>query len=317
MQSTLTPQDADPHDTFVIEPDVVLAARVDQAPLDPVQEILSQHAHRVAYTDSEISAGASTPAVDTTFRASAADSVAGIRGERPMAPWVKRALFAFLFAFCSAVAAEAWKHSDATRQTISAWVPPFVLAWSPTAEKPAPAEPPEATQAAAADQTPTQPASAEQPSNAPAPAVAAASPAESAPPSQTPSVQSPSVQSVAHDVAAMGQEIAQLKATIEQLRAGQAQMSHDLAKASMPSQHPKVATLPPRPVLAPPVRKPRPAYTPPSAAMASTLPPLPPAAPAALTPPPVSPMLSQPAPLPQTTRQPDGEPVVRPPMPLQ
>ena len=29
MQSTLTAREADPHDMFVIEPDVVLAARVD------------------------------------------------------------------------------------------------------------------------------------------------------------------------------------------------------------------------------------------------------------------------------------------------
>ena len=53
MQSTLTPQDTDPHDVFVIEPDVVLAAR--QASPDPVQELLSHLAHRAAERSPEAS----------------------------------------------------------------------------------------------------------------------------------------------------------------------------------------------------------------------------------------------------------------------
>ena len=46
MQSTMTPQETDPHDAFVIEPDVVLATR--QASPDPVQEFLSHLAHKAA-----------------------------------------------------------------------------------------------------------------------------------------------------------------------------------------------------------------------------------------------------------------------------
>src|ERR1700720_1109394 len=95
MQSTLTPQDADPHDAFVIEPDVVLAAR--QTSPDPVQELLSHLAHKAAQTPPEISvvpqlsarevsvpevsAIAPLPAVDTTFRAATIDTK-----DRPVAP---------------------------------------------------------------------------------------------------------------------------------------------------------------------------------------------------------------------------------------
>jgi hypothetical protein len=314
MQSTLTLQETDPHDSFVIEPDVVLAARADHAPLDPVQEILSHLAHRPAPMISEVPAGASTPAVDTTFRAAAVDNTDPTKIPGDRSRWVKRALIAFLFAFCSAVAVETWKHQgDAVRQMVSRWAPPFVLALSPAAEKPALAEQPDSSKAAAADQAPAQPASADQPAEGAAPAVAA-SLAESAPPAQAPPMQAPSVQSVARDIAAMGQQIEQLKASIEQLKAGQAQMSRDLAKTSAQSQRARVAALAPRPIAAP-VHKPRPAYPP--AAAASTLPPLPYAAPPALPPPPLAqPALSQPLPLPQAAAQPDGEPVVRPPMPL-
>ena len=34
MHSTLTARETDPHDIFVIEPDVVLAARADHAPVE-------------------------------------------------------------------------------------------------------------------------------------------------------------------------------------------------------------------------------------------------------------------------------------------
>ena len=119
----------------------------------------------------------------------------------------------------------------------------------------------------------------------------------------------------------MGQQVEELKATIAQLKTSQAQMARELAKASEakaaetkpaePNVRPKVSALtPPRPAAAaPPVRKPRPTYShspayspaPIAAAPAATLPqaaaPLPPAAP-------------------QQTIADDGQPVVRPPMPL-
>ena len=54
MQSTLTPKDADPHDAFVIEPDVVLAAR--QASPDPARELLSHRCTRRPEVPSGVSA---------------------------------------------------------------------------------------------------------------------------------------------------------------------------------------------------------------------------------------------------------------------
>ena len=337
MQSTLTPQETDPHDTFLIEPDVVLATRADHALPDPVQDALSRLAHRAAHTTPgvtpsvsvgapsvsvsapDVSAGAPTPTVDTTFRAAAVGTTKVPRQRSAFGKWAKNTSIAFLFALCSAIAAATWRHhSDAAKQLIANWMPPFVLALSsPTATPPPPAEQPDSSpaQATTADQTPAQPA---QPPEGAAPTPATAS-AES-----TPSVQTQSVQSMARDLATMGQQIEQLKASIEQLKAGQAQMSRDIAKTSEAKTseqnlRPRLATLPPRPVAAlPPARKPKPAYPPAQAAVVSTLPPPPSAAPPALPQQPglPQPALSQPAPQPQATVESDGGPVVRPPMPL-
>jgi hypothetical protein len=329
MQSTPTLQETDPHDIFVIEPDVVLAARsdsarADQASPDPVHDALSRLAQRATRTDSDVVTGASPPTVDTTFRAAAVDTIKVPR-KAPREPsaigrWAKNTSIAFLFALCSAIAASTWRyHGDTAKQMIANWLPPFVLAsWSPTTTPlpPPPAEQPDsppaqataADPASAADQASTQPV---QPSDGAAPAPA------------TPSAESaPSVQSMARDLATMGQQIEQLKASIEQLKAGQAQMSRDLAKtaeqnlrlrtAALPPRTGIAALSPPRPIAAP-IRKPKPAFPPAQAAAASTLPPLPSAAPAA---PPPQPALSQPVQQPQATVESDGGPVVRPPMPL-
>jgi hypothetical protein len=338
MQST--PQDTDPHDIFVIEPDVVLAAR--QTSPDPVQELLSHLAHKAAQTAPEVSAvpevsvaapppAVDTSRVDTTFRAAAIDEIDTT--DRPVVPddrpgigwWVKRTVIAFMFALCSAFAAAAWTHHGAAaRQMISSWLPPFVLAAvtdKPVADTPVAAEQPDSApaQAAAADQAPAQPTD-----SAPAviatPAVAASG--------ATSSTQPPSTPSMARDLATMGQQIEQLKASIEQLKASQAQMSRDIAKNSEPSPRPRASTVPPRPVAAmipprpipAPPRKPKTAYLPPPPVITSQQPTyaVPPPLPPPPLPPPVmsQPVASQPAPLPETTYPSDDGPVVRPPMPL-
>src|ERR1700743_1084318 len=117
MQSTLTPQETDPHDTFLIEPDVVLAARADHAPPDPVlHDALSRLAHRAASAPGVSvdaprapveSATAPIPTVDTTFRAAAVGTSAKPPGQRSaFARWAKNTSIAFLFALCSAIAAQ-------------------------------------------------------------------------------------------------------------------------------------------------------------------------------------------------------------------
>ncbi len=326
MQSTLTVHETDPHDIFVIEPDVVLAARPDavrpnapradavranaprgdNASADPVHEALSRLAHQRAEIQPKLSTAAATPSptVDTTFRATAVDGNKPA-GERSSFGRLARTTFVgFLFALISAMAAALWSHhGDAAKQMIADWLPPFVLAASSPVETPPPADQPNASaQATTADQASAPPA---QPSDsaAPAPANAAAD-------------SSPSVQSMARDIATMGQQIEQLKATIEQLKASQAQMARDVAKSSDPGLRPRVSTLPPKPVVAAapapvPVRKPKPvyqAYQPSPPAGASNLPPPLPTAPAPQ-------QLSQPMPPPQTAAE-DGGPLVRPPLPL-
>src|ERR1700683_1183570 len=120
-----------------------------------------------------------------------------------------------LLTVASAVAAAAWQqYGDVAMQTIARWTPAFTLASSPApAARDIAGQPgSSAAQAAVADATPAQAAPATQPAQDIAPAVAAADPAPLPP-------------SVAHDLAAMGQQIEALKASIEQLKAGQEEMA--------------------------------------------------------------------------------------------
>ncbi|THD62444.1 MAG: hypothetical protein E7813_19905 [Bradyrhizobium sp.] len=285
MQSTPKLQEIDSGATYPIAPEVVFDTRVNQDSPDPVHEVLSLLSRRRAQTAADPSQSEPsqrmevTPTVDVTFRAAAVDGVAAAAKRSAIGRRVKNASVAFLFALCSAIAAAVWTHhGDVARQMASRWMPPFVLASFAPAEE---------------DQAPTQQAVAVQPEGA-APAVAA-SPADSQ-----------LLTSMARDLAAMGQQIEQLKASIAELRDGQAQLSRDIAKSLETISSEKVTALPPRPAAAP--RKPRPVPPPPPAATASTVPP--PYYPAYPAPPAPAP------PPPQTMVQPDGEPVVRPPMPL-
>jgi hypothetical protein len=330
MLSTLNQPEQDPHDVIEIAPDVVLAARTDKPSPTPATGTLggaSAPEVRVA-PDPAVS----TPSVDTSFRATTLDDIR-IPGERSaFARWAMRSLMAFVFAICSAVAAAAWQHyGDQAQQMLADWTPPRInLASLFSSDKPTASEQsaaPAVTAAAATDQASTQTASAQpapvtsqQPAPATPPAqssaTAAAPPAAAAPSADTMQL----MQSMAHDITAMSQQIADLKTSIDQLKTRQEQMSRDLAKAAEAKiAEAKAAEtkavemraferqriVPPR---AAPVRKPRPVYTP---VQASAVPPPPPAAAAPLP-------SSQPiAPLPPPAMvQPDGDPVVRPPMPV-
>src|ERR1700742_459627 len=162
MQSTLTPHETDPHDTFLIEPDVVLAARADHALPDPVHDALSRLAHRAAQATPGVSASAPRasagiatapiPTVDTTFRAAAVGTSTKLPGQRSaFGRWAKNTFIAFLFALCSAIAAQTWRHhSDTIKQMIASRMPPFVLALTSPAAPPAAAEQPDAAPVQAA-----------------------------------------------------------------------------------------------------------------------------------------------------------------------
>jgi hypothetical protein len=316
MHFTLTGREADPHDIFVIEPDVVLAARADKEFPDGTP---SDRSDRQAHMGPDVSAGEPVPPVDATFRAAAVDDI--LASSRPAtAKWAKRSFMA-LFAVCSAVAAAAWQHyGDAAQQMIASWAPPFVLTSSPPVEKSLPAEQPGSpvVQAAAADQPAAEPAPPAQPAEAAAPTVTASSPESTQ-----------MLQSMARDLATMGQQIEQLKGSIEQLKASQEQMARDIARnsetrnsqtknsetqtsaaktsaARTSEQNPRPRiSAPPLRSAAAPARKPRPALSPAQSAAAPTLP----QAAAAPAPP-------RPEPQAQATARSDDEPVLRPPMPV-
>jgi hypothetical protein len=286
----------DPHDVLEITPDVILAARAEREfpTLAPgVVGIATDSPDRVG---SGANAGASAPSVDATFRATDAQPVQLPRQSSSRRKWARRASIGFALALCSTVAATAWQHyGDPAKAMIARFVPQFV-ATSPAATT-APSEQPAAsdTQTTAATAAPVQPA-------APTPAtegVAASSPS----PEQA-------------QLQSMAQQIEQLKASVEQLKAGQEQLSRELVrtteakasevKASEPNLRPRTAApkmAAPLPRAPAPARKPRPPL---SAAQY---------APPPLLPPTVAPA-PQAEPPQQATVESDGNPVVRPPLPL-
>src|ERR1700756_4331247 len=138
MQSTLTAREADPHDMFVIEPDVVLAARAD-AP-DPARREPNLRA-LVSEISAGVAAQAAAPKVDTSFRAA--------HVERKRGRWASRFIVAFLFALVSAVGAAAWqRYGDRAQATIAMAAP--LLGLSSLQATSAPASTPAAAKAAPA-----------------------------------------------------------------------------------------------------------------------------------------------------------------------
>jgi len=194
-----------------------------------------------------------------------------VRGKRPLfdRPAV-RGFTGLLLAACIGVAAIAWQSSygDSAKEMIARWVPQRVVSSSPPLENPGlPAQPsPPAVQAAAAKTAPPQPA-----------LLAQTAPEDAAPTAAATAV-SPELtqllQSMARDIATLGQGIAQLKASqeqmardnanaAEQIKARQEQMARVLAKASevrtsQQSPRPQISAPPPRPI-ANPARQPVPA----------------------------------------------------------
>ena len=173
MHSLNLKQTDDPHDGPAIAPDIVPAAWADKVLADIKRDAVSRASDQKPAAASSVAAGAAAPSVDTTFRATAADKIQ-VTADRPSGgSWTSRAIMAFMFALCSALAAAAWQHYGHTaKQMIADWAPPFVLAASPASEKTGLAEQPDspAVQASAADQTAAQPAAAAQLPDGTAPA---------------------------------------------------------------------------------------------------------------------------------------------------
>lgn len=329
MQSTLTfpkPSD-DPHDVVVVASDAVrVAPSEDVAPSDDelsslLQQAARQLADKPSRTAPDFAAAPTVPPVDTTFRPTVVDDILA-PGKRPsMARRATRAFMTLLLAAGVVAAAYAWRsESDAAKQMIAQWAPPFVAA-SPPVEKPEPAAPPAAPAVVPADTADTNvqadtnvhaDANAAAPQPVPPAAPAPTTADAAAPVAAAPSLDTAQLQSMARDLASLGQEVEQLKASIEQLKSGQQQISREAAKASEPNPRARVAALPRPPAALPPrPRRPTAPLPPPQAATAPTLPPPPSAA--YYAPP-------QPAPSPQATGQqltdPELASVPRPPMPV-
>jgi len=184
-----------------------------------------------------------------------------------------RGLIGLMLAACICVAAVVWHspYGDAARQVVASWAPQLVaIASLPLEKSRLPAQPGPPAVQADAKAAPPQPAPLAQSAAddvAPAPATAALSPD-----------MTQLLQSVARDVAAMGQSIEQIKASQERmardhvnavdlLRASQEQMARVIAKTSEgktseartseQNARPRASAPPPRPVAAP-ARKPVP-----------------------------------------------------------
>jgi hypothetical protein len=286
MPSTLRQIADDPHGA-PIAPDIVPADWADCVPVKPANDAVSREK---LFAEIRHAAETVAPKVDTTFRATDVNDIPAL--DSSSRAWIRRAGTVFVFALISVVATAVWKHhGEAARQTVADWVPLSLASSSPAAEPSA--EP--AGQPAAEQQT-----------------VAAQPAAEAATRTATgfPPEAEQQIQSLTRDLAAMTQQVEQLKAQIETLKANQQATlapTPPVARAPAPKPPPpRVTALPPRPVpVAPP---PRSAYQPATQAAAMPPPPAATAPPPAYQPPPYSP--------PQATTQPNGEPIVRPPMPL-
>lgn len=253
------------------------------------------------------------PSVDTAVRVTATDDHIGPKRSAAR-KWLRGMFLTFLFAGGSAAATIGWeKHGDTAKQMLAEWTP-TLTSLLPSTSQTAPVAAAQAAPPAAQDQTADQAATT--PPTAPVAAAAAA-------PAATQTDAAPSVESMTRDIAAMAQQIEQLKNNIAELKAGQEQMVREMAKPSAqkpvaeakpPANPPtRVSALPPRAPapMPPPVRKPKPVVSHTYVPAYSPTPIAPPPSQAAAAPPPVAPPVTST----QTVADDDG-PVVRPPMPL-
>lgn len=316
MQSSLKPkQTDDPHDFLVVPPDAVRVAPSDDEISDLLRAAARHHSDAQAKNEPDPMADL-VPPVDATFRPTAVnDGLIPGRG-RSAGRRAMRAIVALLIAASVGAAAMAVQASGtAAKKLVARWIPQFALTTPLSLDKfgfgtesaPSANEPEVADAAPAQSATPAQSA----------PEGAAANPAaSSADPAQ-----------LARDLASVSQEVEALKASVAELKASQQQMARELAKASEQNARAKLASVPPRPPVAP--RKPAPPYSPSyspspttSAPAVRPAPPYPttqaaaPALPAAQ---PYAPRQAEPLPPapPQLPPEPGFTSVPRPPMPVQ
>src|ERR1700676_2056253 len=116
MHSTPNPKQDDPHDVLVVAPDVVPVAHADEELPRMARDAKSRPWDRQTRTGPDLSAGPSTPPVDT-FRAAAVNGVQVPSGQSSMGGRAFRTLIGLLLAVCISVPAIAWQsYGDAAKQ---------------------------------------------------------------------------------------------------------------------------------------------------------------------------------------------------------
>lgn len=181
------------------------------------------------------------PPIDAMVRPVPANDVGDPDERRRKVGLVGRTLLALVSTLIIGLGAATWKsYGDVATRVIGGFVTQPVVASSQPAqpEKPEVAPPPPTTEirAEAATPAPDQPAPAAQAAPAPPASPATASPD-----------QTQQLQAIARDLAALGQQVDNLKAEMAQMKASQQQASHNPATAAAPPARPKAAASP-RPV---------------------------------------------------------------------
>jgi hypothetical protein len=244
MDTTANPKQTDSRHVMVARADEELAHAHEQITraheeIGRTEEQLSELQHDVARQPSD-----HPQSRMNTFRPAVPSNPPSL-GRRAVRAFISLALLG-----CIGVAAMAWQSpssGDAAKQMIARWAPQLVPTLLLTLESPGlPAQrAPLAVRASAASAAPPQPAP-----------MAQIAPQGVVPPASALSPDSAQLlQSIARDLATVGQRIEQLKASIDQLKAGQQQMSREIAKpfeskASEQNLRPKTSAPPPRPTAA-------------------------------------------------------------------
>lgn len=155
-------------------------------------------------------------------------------------------------AICAGVAATmAWHvYGDQAKQRFSSLLPQFLTNTPAPTQSANAAEPQDAASQVAASQPAVDapaPAPTQENSNAASAAPTPAAPAPATPAAEPLPMQAALPPEVTQSLETMAQEIASLKQTVEQLRAGQQQLSNDVAKVSERATHHKLAEQTPKP----------------------------------------------------------------------
>ncbi len=211
-------QTDDPHD-------VIAAQLRDLAPR------LNQDQSEVHATTKAMPEPASEPsAIDTPL----SDNIGDIHAPTSRAGFGRGVGRLALIACAGSVMAAAWySYGDAAKQRFSDLVPQLLIGAPAPVQEAKPAQQQDTASPTTESQQPTAPAPAQE-------TVAAAAPVAPPEPAAAPSTQAaeaPPAQAelsleLAKSVEAMSREIATLKETVEQLQAGQRQLSRDVAKAT-------------------------------------------------------------------------------------